>query len=244
MQPPLVLLNGIGARLELLQPFVDQVDPAIPVIRFDVPGVGGSGRPRFPYRLSGLAVLAQRLVTRLGYRHADVLGISWGGGLAQQWALQSPRFCRRVVLCATATGSVMVPARLDVLSKMITPHRYKDPLYAQKVAANLYGGALREQPELAGRLLGALPSSGQRWGYCCQLTSGAGWTSLPFLPLLRQRTLILAGEDDPIIPPVNARIMASLIPHATLRSYPDGHLGLVTLADVLGPEVSDFLLAD
>jgi pimeloyl-ACP methyl ester carboxylesterase len=71
--------------------------------------------------------------------------------------------------------------------------------------------------------------------------AGLGWSSLPFLPLIRQRTLILAGNDDPIIPLVNARIMHALIPHATLHVYDDGHLGLLTSADELGPLVSRFL---
>ena len=56
-RPPLVLANGIGASLEVLQPFVDHLDPAIEVIRFDVPGVGGSPLPRLPYRLPRLARL-------------------------------------------------------------------------------------------------------------------------------------------------------------------------------------------
>src|SRR5574340_992316 len=78
---PLLLMNGIGANLELLQPFVDQLDPAIEVIRFDVPGVGGSPVPALPHRFSSLAWLAKAMLDQLGYRQVDVLGISWGGAL-------------------------------------------------------------------------------------------------------------------------------------------------------------------
>ncbi len=49
--PPLVLCNGIGARLELLQPFVDALDPQRAVIRFDLPVIGGSPPPVIPYHL-------------------------------------------------------------------------------------------------------------------------------------------------------------------------------------------------
>ena len=239
--PPLVLCNGIGASLDLLQPFVDRVDPRIEVVSFDVPGVGGSPAPRVPYNFALLAWFLGRLLDRLGYERFDVLGISWGGGLAQQVAFQYPRRCRRVVLVSTATGSIMVPANPLVLRKMITPRRYRDPAYAKAIAAQLYGGRLRDEPELAERLLHAQSRLGSRRGYLLQLLAGVGWSSLPGLPFIRQRTLILSGSDDPIIPLVNARIMQRLLPHATLHVYDDGHLGLVTMADELAPLIADFL---
>jgi poly(3-hydroxyalkanoate) depolymerase len=239
-RPPLVLCNGIGARLELLQPFVDQVDPRIEVIRFDVPGVGGSPAARVPYTFAGLAWLLGKVLSRLGYDAFDVLGISWGGGLAQQVAFQYPRRCRRVVLVSTGTGSLMVPAHPRVLAKMITPRRYVEPEYAMSIAAELYGGRLRDEPALVRELLHDRAMVSRR-GYVMQLLAGAGWTSLPALPLIRQPVLILAGSDDPIVPLVNARIMHRLLPHSLLHVYDDGHLGLVTLADQLGPLVADFL---
>ncbi|MEV0332477.1 poly(3-hydroxyalkanoate) depolymerase [Nocardia sp. NPDC050717] len=240
---PLVLCNGIGASLELLQPFVDRLDPAIPVVRFDVPGIGGSESPRLPYTFATLAHLLGRVLDELGYGEVDVLGISWGGGLAQQFAFQHPRRCRRLVLVATATGSLMVPAHPRVLSKMITPRRYRDPAYAARIAATLYGGRLRDEPRLAEEILHRHSPREPGAGYALQLLAGVGWSSLPFLPLIRQRTLILAGSDDPIIPLVNGRIMRRLLPHATLHVYPDGHLGLITRADELAPRVAEFLRA-
>ncbi|HET9291481.1 MAG TPA: alpha/beta fold hydrolase, partial [Actinomycetes bacterium] len=120
---PLVLANGIGASLELLQPFVDHLDPVIEVVRFDAPGVGGSPLPRTPYRLPRLARLLARLLDQLGYATVDLLGISWGGGLAQQFALSQRDRCRRLVLAATGTGMLMVPGRPRVLARMATPRR-------------------------------------------------------------------------------------------------------------------------
>jgi poly(3-hydroxyalkanoate) depolymerase len=239
--PPLVLCNGIGASLELLQPFVDALDPRIEVVRFDVPGVGGSPDPKVPYNFALLAWVLGRMLRELGYDRFDVLGISWGGGLAQQVAFQFPGRCRRLVLVATGTGSVMVPARFSVLRKMVTPRRYRDAEYAKTVAAELYGGRLRDQPELAARLLHDQSRIGSRRGYVFQLFAGVGWSSLFGLPFIRQPTLVLAGLDDPIIPPVNARIIHRLLPNATLHFYDDGHLGLVTAADELAPRIARFL---
>lgn len=240
---PLLVLNGIGASLELLTPFVDALDPALEVIRFDVPGVGGSPLPARPYRFTGLCRLAGRLLTELGYGQADVLGISWGGGVAQHFAFTQRSRCRRLVLVSTGTGALMVPARPTVLARMITPRRYLDRGYLQRVAGELYGGSARSDPEAVAAAMNAHNRVGSAGGYLYQLVAGAGWTSLPFLPLLRQPTLIISGDDDPIIPLANARLMHGLIPAARLHVFRGGHLGLVTEAAELAPVVSQFLTA-
>jgi len=240
---PLLLVNGIGASLELLQPFVDELDPALEVIRFDVPGVGGSPLPARPYRFTGLCRLMAHLLTALGHDQADVLGISWGGGVAQHFALFQRQRCRRLVLVSTAPGMLMMPAKPAVLARMVTPRRYLDPAYLGEFAADLYGGSARRQPERVAALMHAENRVGPRRGYVYQLAAGAGWTSLPFLPLIRQPTLILSGDDDPLIPLVNARVMHSLIPRSQLHVYHDGHLGLVTEAAELAPVVGRFLAA-
>jgi poly(3-hydroxyalkanoate) depolymerase len=240
---PLLLVNGIGASLELLQPFVDELDPALEVIRFDVPGVGGSPLPGRPYRFTGLCRLMAHLLSALGHDEADVLGISWGGGVAQHFATFQRQRCRRLVLVSTATGALMIPARPAVLARMITPRRYLDPGYLRQVAADLYGGSARSQPDRASAMMHADSRVGSRQGYLYQLAAGAGWTSLPFLPLIRQPTLILSGDDDPLIPLANARLMHSLIPRSQLHVYHGGHLGLVTEAAELAPVISRFLAA-
>jgi len=238
---PLVLCSGIGASFDLLQPFVDALDPAIPVVRFDVPGVGGSPLPPAPYNYPGLALILGRVLTKLHIDEVDVLGISWGGGLAQQFAFQNPRRVRRVVLASTATGMLMVPGRPTVLSKMITPRRYRDPAYAARIAGSIYGGTARVKPGAARHALHDQSRVGSRRGYLLQLLAGAGWTSLPFLPLIRQPVLVLAGDDDPIIPLANARIMTRLLPRGHMHVYPDGHLGLITRSAELAPVVENFL---
>jgi len=238
---PLLLINGIGASLELLEPFVDGLDPAIEVIRFDVPGVGGSPLPSRPYRFTGLCGLIGAMLDQLGYGAVDVLGISWGGGVAQHFAAVQRTRCRRLVLVSTATGALMVPARPSVLATMITPRRYTDRAYLEQHAARLYGGSARSDPAGVTAAMNAHNRVGSPRGYLYQLAAGAGWTSLPFLPMLTQPTLIVSGDDDPIIPLANARIMHRLIPHSTLHVFQGGHLGLVTEAAQVAPVISRFL---
>jgi poly(3-hydroxyalkanoate) depolymerase len=240
--PPLLLMNGIGASLEVLQPFVDALDARRTVIRFDVPGVGGSPRPVVPYVLGTLTPVIAGVLTRLGYdRPVDVLGLSWGGGLAQHFAVQHRWRCRRLVLAATGTGALMVPGSPRVLSRMLTPRRHRDPEYARQIAGDIYGGTVRSDPERAARVLHAATRIGPRRGYYYQLASSTGWSSLPFLRLIRQRTLVVAGDDDPIVPLANARIMGRLLPDAEVHVYRGGHLALVTEAHELAPVIEDFL---
>src|SRR6266567_8952101 len=149
---PLLLLNGIGVNFEVLQPFVDALDPAIEVIRFDVPGTGGSPAPLIPYRFSALARLVTKTLDQLGYQQVDVLGVSWGGALAQQFAFQYPRRCRRLVLVSTGTGVLMIPGRPRALLRMLTPQRFLDHRYAARIAGELYGGSVREDATIVERL--------------------------------------------------------------------------------------------
>jgi len=239
----LVLCGGIGVALERWAPFLDALDPALSVIRFDVPGVGGSAPAVLPYRFSGLARLVTDMLTQLGHRRFDVLGVSWGGALAQQLAFANPETCRRAVLVATATGALMIPPNPWVLLKMATPRRHRDARHARSIAGEIYGGSLRARPDLVERLLPTHPQPSSVRGYLYQLVASAGWTSLAMLPRIRQRTLVLAGTDDPIIPLLNARIMTCLLPNATLHVYDEGHLGILIKADELAEVVSGFLTA-
>ena len=237
---PLVLCNGIGASLEVLQPLVDQLRTDRPVVRFDVPGTGRSPTPALPYGFPYLAWVLGQTLDQLGYSRVDVLGFSWGGALAQQFAFQNPRRCRRLVLVATATGAVMVPASPLILTKIATPRRYRDPDYLASIAAEIYGGPV----DLGTAAVAALGSHMRpvSWrGYLYQLLAGSVWTSLFALPAIRQPTLLIAGTDDPIIPTVNAHLMRALLAHPRLYLHDGGHIDLITRADTIGPVIDSFL---
>ena len=236
---PLLILNGIGANIELVLPFVDAME-APTIVTFDVPGVGGSPTPASPYRPSGVARLAESLLDHLGYEEADVLGVSWGGAIAQQFAFQCRARCRRLVLAATSPGALMVPAHPSVLLKMATPRRYLDKTHAHRIAGDVYGGVFRRDPQAVADTLRHVRFS-SRGGYYLQLAAACGWTSLPWLFMLRQPTLIMAGADDPLVPTINAHVMQWLIPDARLEILDCGHLFLVTRAAESARLVESFL---
>jgi len=239
---PLVLCNGIGASLEVLDPFVEYLNPDTTVVRFDVPGTGASPDSPLPYGFPYLAAVLGGLLKKLNLdgQGVDILGLSWGGGLAQQFAFQNPRRCRRMILVSTGTGAIMVPGRPAVLLKMLTPRRFLDHHYAAAIAGDLYGGTVRSDPSVIEKLFDRQLMAGSRVGYLHQLLAGMVWTSIFALPLVRQETLIVAGLDDPIVPVANAKIMARLLPHATVHLHAGGHVDLITNAAELAPVIESF----
>jgi poly(3-hydroxyalkanoate) depolymerase len=236
--PPLVLFNGIGASLELLEPFVKALK-GVEVVAFDIPGIGGSPAPAVPYRYSQLVHLTDGLLATLGYDgQVDVLGLSWGGMLAQQYAYANPQRCRRLILAATSTGWIMVPGRLSAIIRLTNPRRYAYPPRSKRFALGI--GSLRRRLKLVGRDPRTVqPPRGL--GYLYQLTALWGWTSVLWLHRLRQPTLVMAGTEDKVIPLANAEMLARLIPHARLFTIDDGHLFLITRADEVAHVVRRFL---
>jgi poly(3-hydroxyalkanoate) depolymerase len=239
---PLVLCNGIGASLEVLDPLVEHLNPDTTVVRFDVPGTGASPDSPLPYGFPYMAAVLGGLLKKLNLdgQGVDILGLSWGGGLAQQFAFQNPRRCRRMILVSTGTGAIMVPGRPAVLAKMLTPRRFLDHHYAATIAGDLYGGTVRTDPSVIEKLFDRQLMAGSRVGYLHQLLAGMVWTSIFALPLVRQETLIVAGLDDPIVPVANAKIMARLLPHATVHLHAGGHVDLITNAAELAPVIESF----
>ena len=111
------------------------------------------------------------------------------------------------------------------------------------IPADLYGGTVRSHPERAAAALESIAGSlhRSRRGYALQLAATVGWTSLPVLRLIRAPTLVVAGDDDPIIPPLNATILGRGIPDARVVHHPGGHLAIVTEAQELAGAVEEFL---
>lgn len=236
---PLLLFNGIGGNIELLGPIARWM-PGREVITFDIPGVGHSPMPARPYRMRGIAALAAGVLDHYGHARADVLGVSWGGAAAQQFAHSQGARCRRLILCATAAGMPMVPARPSVLLKMATPRRYISQRYARSISGDIYGGDFRHDPDLGVQHFRHVKWQ-SRLGYYLQIAAGTGWSSLPWLWRLKQPTLVMAGQDDPLVPLINARLMNRMIPDSQLKVFDCGHLFLLTRPEASADAINEFL---
>jgi poly(3-hydroxyalkanoate) depolymerase len=183
---------------------------------------------------------ALRLLDLLNVERCHVMGISWGGALAQQFTRQYPRRVEKLILAATSTGQLMLPPKLSVVLRMATPLRYFSPRFLHRVAGDIYGGDFRHDPAKAAGILGRMSPPSLR-GYLGQVYALAGWTSLFWLHRLETPTLVLAGRDDPIVPLANARMLATRMPDASLQVYNCGHLFVLTRLDQVVADIARFL---
>ena len=236
---PILFFNGIGANLEMITPLAEAM-PERDLITFDMPGIGGSPDAIIPYRPWMMARIADRLLDKYGYDKVDVMGVSWGGAMAQQYALQCGARVGKLILAATTAGMLMVPGKIASLSKMADPRRYIDPDFMLKNFKALYGGA---DAGATGHVDRIRPPT--KMGYLYQLVAMMGWTSAPWLPLMRPETLIMMGDADNIVPLVNGKFLKSLIPNSRLEVIKDGgHLFLVAQAEYCVGIIRTFLDAE
>ena len=240
--PPLLLVTGIGANLDMWEPLLPLL-PDRDVIAFDPPGAGGSQRPPRPLRMRGLAGVVEALLDELGLGRVDVLGYSFGGGLAQELSRRAPQRVRRLILCATAPGLGGVPPWPYPALLLASPARYYHPRAFRFEVPRIAGGRTRRDPALLDQQASArLEHPPDPVGYAFQLFAVWGWSSLPWLHRIDQPTLILAGDDDPIVPLANSRIMARRMPEARLRVVRGGgHLFLLDQPETVVDEICTFL---
>jgi len=227
--PPILFFNGIGANIEAVSPLAERMTDR-GFVMFDMPGTGESPDPSVPYNPFTISWTATRILDRLGLDEVDVMGISWGGAIAQHFALQHPKRTRRVVLVATTAGMLMIPGKPAALGKMVDPRRYTDPEFMNEHFMALYGGMTKRAGSKADHIGRLKPPSPR--GYVFQLLAMLGWTSLPALPFLSKEVLIMMGADDSIVPPINGKILAAAIRNSRLEVFDGGgHLFLLTHAD-------------
>jgi len=237
---PLLLYSPIWSEAEVWEPLQPYLT-GFRNIAFDPPGIGRSPMPLRPVSMRALASLGAAILDELCVESAHVLGASFGGAVAQHMAICHPGRVRRLVLASTSFGAFAIPGHPAALWRIIHPGSYRGRM--EEIAGDTFGGRLRTEPEL----VRAMPICSPR-NIPTALRNMApliGWTSLPWLWAIRQPTLVICGDDDPITPQVNHRIMAALIPRARLRIIEGGgHLVLMDSPGRAAPVIAEFLRGD
>jgi pimeloyl-ACP methyl ester carboxylesterase len=235
--PALLLVGGIWGELAAWRPLLPYLD-GFRTIAFDAPGIGDTEIPSYPMSLPALGRFTLGVLDAVGAERAHVLGMSFGGLVAQQVATMAPNRVDRLVLVSTMSGLLHLPGQPIALLRLLNPL----PTGGSGAAAGrAFGGRIRRDPALLGRLHLDPPRTVE--GYWHRLSALAGYWAAPWS--VRRPTLVLTGDDDPIVPPANSRILASLIPGARLEVIRGGgHLMIFDSPELVAPCVSEFLAAD
>lgn len=231
--PLLLYASGFGAGLETTAPLADAAAArGLGFAAMDLPGVGGSGRPRRPLRLPGYADLLAALLDRLAVDRAVAVGHSWGGVLAQELAHRHPRRTSHLVLACTSAGTLMLPGTPRALLGFLRPGLYRSRRPPDAGDA----------PPGAGRSPAAGVPAIDLIGGGRQLLAAAGWTSLPWLHRLTMPALVLAAGRDPLVPRLNLRVLAARLPQAEMSVLEGvGHLFPYTHPELLVDTVDKWL---
>jgi len=233
---PVLLLAGIGMPLNAWGPLLRHLH-GFECIEVAMPGSEGFV-PRHPIlTMSGFTELACQLLDRLGIGKTDVLGLSFGGLVAQQLAYDAPTRVRGLVLASTSCGLGALPNNpVSWWSAMLS--NVWSASGGQGPRPSLYRWPRARLRELRTGW-STVPRLG---GLAEQITAASLWSSLPWLPRLTQETLVITGTADAVVPAANASILASRIPRAQLhRVHGGGHMCLLDRAAEVGPVVASFL---
>ena len=237
---PLLVCNGLGQSLEVLLPLIDEIADRT-IIAFDMPGIGRTPMIEGISTIPDYAAFAMKIMDQLKIARFDILGISWGGSLAQQMAYDAPDRVRKLVLAITSAGGIGSWWGTPIaLSEIMFPMRYMSKSYGNFIGPLMYGGEAIFAPaafrEYSKHAIAPSPE-----GYFSQVRAMCSWTSLTWLRQLSQPVLVIAGKYDGLIPVTNQILLANMIPDARLEVFPAGHLLMFTQREEVGAMISAFL---
>ena len=240
---PVLLINGLGANVEMWGPAQARLSETARTIAFDAPGMGRSRTSPVVLPHPAFAAMICRLLDALDVDRCDVVGYSFGGTVAQQLARQAPDRVRRMVLVGTSCGWGSIPPTARAMALISTPLRYYSRQVLEQTNHLLDGAATdRERQTRRVQADARLEYPPTLTGYTQQLLAGATWSSLHWVSTLRPPVLVLAGAQDRIVPPANGALLSHLLFESRLHVLPDeGHLMLFDPESRAHDLLADFL---
>jgi 3-oxoadipate enol-lactonase len=217
---PVLLIMGLGYTLDMWYRTATVLAQRYRTISFDNRGVGRSDVPAGPYLMLAMAADAAAVMDSAGVERAHVFGISMGGMIAQEFALQYPERVHSLILGCTSHGGLeAVPADADVITTLMARGTMSVEDGVRAMVPFIYDASTpreRIEEDLAIRRR-TFPTAA---GYFAQVQGIFVFESRSRLSRLKMPTLVLHGESDRLVPPENGRRIASLISSARLVMLP------------------------
>ncbi|MGZ4688136.1 MAG: alpha/beta fold hydrolase [Acidimicrobiia bacterium] len=244
--PPLLFCNGSGSTLETSAPLIAPFTERFDVLAYDQRGLGRTEIPPTPYTMAQYAADAIGLLDAIGWDRCRVVGISFGGMVAQEIAVTWPDRVERLALLCTSPGGTDASsyplqdlAKLPVDERIETGLRILDTRFTPEwLAAHPSDQALVEM--LAGRAA-ADKTAEQLRGEAGQIEARSHHDVYDRLPRISCPTFVASGRFDGIAPVANGEAIANQVPDSVLRVYDGGHAFIAQDAAAF-PEILDFLV--
>lgn len=253
--PPLLFLNGSGQTLATVAPLIDVLAARFEVLAHDQRGLGRTSIPPEPYTMAQYAADALAVLDDAGWPSCRMLGISFGGMVAQEFAVTWPDRVERLALACTSPGGEGGSSYpLHELADL--PEDERTARMVAIIDTRFTPEWLAEHPSeravadmLARRRLAAegdtdpVRAADRRRGERAQLEARRHHDVLDRLGAISCPSLVACGRYDGIAPLPNSEAIAARIPGAELRVYEGGHTFFLQDRAAL-PEILDFLAAD
>ena len=246
--PRLIFINGTNADLRRKQPYVDKLSEHFTVLRYDQRGLGQTEKPDKPYSMADYADDAAALMDLAGWDRAAVLGVSFGGSVAQELARRhAQRITRMVLACSNPGGSFAYP--LLELHAKDAETRARTMLSLDLRKSEAWQAAHPEQAQALielGKKRGAAvdPSDPQAaMGARRQLQAREQQDALEWLAQITVPVALFGGRYDGLGTEAGQRVMASKIPGSVMRLFEGAHAFLNEDPEAL-PAVVEFLRAN
>lgn len=245
---PLLLIQGLGGNSDWWgDKFLEPLAEHSRVVAFDNRGAGRSGKPPGPYSIVEMAADAAELINHLGWDSTNVVGLSMGGMIAQELALDYPEKVRKLVLmCTTSGGREQVLADPEIYSLLNVPRQGISDEQIARLSLNLLFPIefINDNPDLMDQLVHDMciaPTPPEP--FLAQVRAVSRWSVYDRIGELKNPTLIISAEKDIMIPAQNSRILHDLIPGSRLIEVSGAGHDLPSMyPEKISSEIIDFLV--
>ncbi|HTA09127.1 MAG TPA: alpha/beta fold hydrolase [Streptosporangiaceae bacterium] len=245
-RPWLVLIQGLGFDRHGWDPVTRKLRRHFRLVLVDNRGSGLSDLPAGSFAVADMARDVVAVLDDAGVRRAHTMGVSLGGMMAQELAVDYPDRVDGLVLVSTMPGwpfAFSMPA-VSVRLLAATRSMTREAALRRHAENALSAHTIERQPEVVDRLVDVQRSRQADLGaVSAQAAAGARYAGRLRQQRIRARTLVVQGTADTVVDPANGKLLADRIPGARLLIFPDlGHLLFWQDPDGFATAVISFLL--
>jgi 3-oxoadipate enol-lactonase len=243
--PRLLYCNGSGTTLDSTRPLLAKLAAQFELLAFDYRGMGRSAPVTEPYAIADVAADVAALVDTVGWERTALAGLSYGGMVAQEFAVTYPDRLDRLALMGTSPGGAFGSYPVDTLADLPAAERLaRSVRLADRRWTSEWFAAHPDDAALVDAFAAQMPAEGesaaQSQGRGFQLQARASHDVLDRLHRVTCPTFVATGRYDDISPVVNSQAIVDRLPNATLHVFESGHIFLLQ-DPAAWPEIAAFL---